>query len=315
MREQPIMWNLHLEPKLPPRKKLIICVATGWLNRQQNSTQPYSPQEIAGEIIDAYQAGASIWHIHPRHRDSGSLMLSPEEKIEIHMETCNLVFRECPDIITTPSGAEPISDDSVDARIKAYFEPLVKANPHYAEMGIVNIGLPNMGLPTKRQLTYVNRYPQIIEQVEALQALGIKPEIFCFSMGALEEVKEYLLSKVKKPWYLGISLGSHGMPPGKLELVKVMLDLLPSDGVVWQSVMGGRNWLLTSVQAIIYGCDVVRVGKEDTIFTYPDSDKIITRCSEAVAKIATIARELGIEVASPREARERLGLRPLGYCK
>jgi len=67
-----------------------------------------------------------------------------------------------------------------------------------------------------------------------------------------------------------------------------------------------------TVQAILYGCDGVRVGKEDAVFVYPDQDKQITKCSESVAQIATIARELGIEIASAREARERLGLRPLG---
>ena len=58
-------------------------------------------------------------------------------------------------------------------------------------------------------------------------------------------------------------------------------------------------------------CDGVKVCKEDTALRYPDLDKVITRCSESVVRIATIARELGIEIASAIEAMERLGLRSI----
>ena len=310
LRPQPILWEGHLEPRFQQRKKLIIGVATGWLTREQNPTQPYTPEEIAKEVIDAYKAGASIWHVHVRHPQSGSLLLQAEERLEIHKQTCELVFQECPDIITDPSGADPLNDDSVEARVDSYFKPLVEENPHYAEIAVLNMGTLNMGVWPK-QFVFLNRLPALLEQVKALETLGVKPEFACYNLTMLEDVKEHFLFEESRPWYISTAQGIHNTMPARFELTKIASELLPQEEVVWQMIPGGRNWLALAVWAIMLGCDVVRVGKEDNIFVYPDQDAKITHCSQAVKKVAAIARELGREIATPMEARQRLGLRSI----
>lgn len=309
MRPQPIVWDVHMEPRRPRRKKLIINVATGWLTKDQNPTQPYSPEEIAQDVIQAYHAGASIWHIHVRQPGTGSLKLETQEKLELHRRACDLVFKECPDIITCPSGADPLTDDSVEARVGQYFAPLVRENPHYAEIAVLNMGTMNLGL-FEHPFLFLNRLNSLLEQAKALEAIGVKPEFACYDMHQIEDVKKYFLQHVSQPWLIDTLQGLHNAVPGELELTKACYNLLPQ-GAVWQALVGGRNWLPLAVQSILLGCDSIRVGKEDAIFMYPDSDERIGRCAQAVTKMAHIAGELGVTIATPKEARERLGLRQL----
>jgi 3-keto-5-aminohexanoate cleavage enzyme len=71
---------------------------------------------------------------------------------------------------------------------------------------------------------------------------------------------------------------------------------------------GGRNWLALSTFAILLGVDFVRVGMEDHLWMYPHKDEKIKRCADATKKIATIAKELGRDIATPEEARKTLGI-------
>ena len=81
-----------------------------------------------------------------------------------------------------------------------------------------------------------------------------------------------------------------------------------------EAAMGHRNWLPMLTFAIMLGADIVRVGKEDAIYKYPHKDDLITSNADVVETIATIARALGREIATPEEAREILGLKSFRKC-
>ena len=72
---------------------------------------------------------------------------------------------------------------------------------------------------------------------------------------------------------------------------------------------GGRNWLPLTVQAIMLGADIIRVGIEDCYWTYPHKDEVIPSNAEVVRKIATIAKELGREIATADEAPKILSIK------
>lgn len=301
-------WPVHLEPKHPPAKKLIINVAPGWLIREQLPSAPYTPEEIADEVKAAYKVGASMWHIHLRNPASGSHRgMSVEERVRLHRQTCDLVLAECPDIITDPSGAQPYDDDSVQARIKPYFEVLVGMNPRYADIAVLNMGTMALGLG--KPTLFVNTIPGLIAQGKALEALGIKPEFACYTLGMIEDTKKHFLRVARKPWLIDVLVGLHNTMPGNPRVLEVASDMLHEDGIVWQAICGGRDWLRLASEALMLGADAVRVGKEDSVYWYPDRDDKITSCADVVAKIARIARELGREIASPSEARRTLGLK------
>ena len=82
---------------------------------------------------------------------------------------------------------------------------------------------------------------------------------------------------------------------------------MPEGSVIGLSA-GGRNWLAISTFAILMGVDSVRVGMEDHVHMYPHKDEIIKRSADSAKKIATIARELGRDVATASQAREIQGI-------
>mgnify|MGYP001362120787 CR=1 FL=1 len=84
--------------------------------------------------------------------------------------------------------------------------------------------------------------------------------------------------------------------------------LIPND-LVTGATIGGHNWLPLTVQAIMLGVDCVRIGMEDTLWMYPHKEEVISSCAEVVRKVATIAKELGREIATPQQAREILGIK------
>jgi uncharacterized protein (DUF849 family) len=85
-----------------------------------------------------------------------------------------------------------------------------------------------------------------------------------------------------------------------------MMKMMP-EGSVTSLSAGGRNWLPLSTFAIMMGVDAIRVGMEDHFYTYPHRDDIIKSNAEETRKVATIARELGRDIATPAEAREIMG--------
>jgi 3-keto-5-aminohexanoate cleavage enzyme len=86
-----------------------------------------------------------------------------------------------------------------------------------------------------------------------------------------------------------------------------MKQMLPNE-CVFGATVGGRHWLPAIMEAIMLGVNCERIGMEDTLWMYPRKEDRIRSCAEVVNRIATIARELGREVATPSEAREILGV-------
>jgi 3-keto-5-aminohexanoate cleavage enzyme len=166
----------------------------------------------------------------------------------------------------------------------------------------------NLGL-WPNQYVFLNRLPALFEQAKALEGLGIKPDFAIYELSGVEHVKEHFLPHVSKPYFLGSAQGVHNTTPPRFDLTEISAEFYQDDDIVWQFVPGGRNWLSLAVFGIMLGCDIIRVGMEDNVFLYPDQDTKISSFSEVVKKIATIARGLGREIATPKEARERLGLR------
>jgi len=71
----------------------------------------------------------------------------------------------------------------------------------------------------------------------------------------------------------------------------------------------GRNWLPITVMGMLLGCNQVRVGIEDIFYLYPHRDEFAKTPAEVVAKVVAIAKELGREIATPKEARQILGIK------
>jgi len=122
----------------------------------------------------------------------------------------------------------------------------------------------------------------------------------------IEDMKRWAVESgiVKRP-YLNLSLGLFG-DPARRDVLRTWLRYLP-DECDWIAETAGRNWLPTTVEAVLSGGHL-RAGMEDSIYMYPHRDDFIKSSAEVVAKVRRIVEELGYEIATPKEAREILRL-------
>ncbi len=157
-----------------------------------------------------------------------------------------------------------------------------------------------------------------MEGIPYLEANHVKPIYQLYNPYSLTRLKHVLIdSGLSKdtPYVLNLHMGKHDSytihndPWAALQVITsihMVRDTIPNSVIGLYA--GGRNWLPVTVLAILLGVDIVRVGAEDCYWIYPHKDDVIQRNVDMVRKIATIARELGREVASPAEARRILGI-------
>jgi 3-keto-5-aminohexanoate cleavage enzyme len=298
MQENTISWeplNWMEEEKLSMPKKLVILTAApgATVAKAQNPYLPITHQEIVKNHVEAYKAGASVFHVHARDEKG-----HPTGDPQLHKRIILELKEKCPDAIIDCSFAYPFSEDSVEARL----EPICKLDLPI-ELGTMSAGTMNiMG-----RWVYINREDYLKAAVKYLQERKIRPTITVYNVKQIEEVKKWAMKTglVKKP-YLNLSLGLFG-DPARSDVLKTWLKYLP-EGCDWVAETAGRNWLPTTIEAILSGGHIMRAGMEDGIYMYPHRDDLIKSSAEAVEKVRNIAEELGLEIATPDEARKILGL-------
>lgn len=301
--------SLDKDPKnLTMDKKLVITIApTGsFVTREQNPHQPYTPKEIAQQVIESYHAGASAWHVHCR--DASGV---PSKDPKVIKETIDMVLDQCPDIITSMNIVGDYNKQGVDV-VRPIVEPLAKAGSKYIRTAVVTTNPLTVG-----KITLPYNQSTLTGIVEYLQEKRIRPEFQFHEYTGIDQVHDWLIVPgiLKKPYILNLVLGYHAHhrasptvpdPWGHIYLM-TMIQTLPMEGVVGATV-GGHNWLPITVEAIMLGVDCIRVGMEDTIWMYPHKDDKIKNCSDVVNKVVNISRELGREIATAADAKRILGL-------
>ena len=302
-------WPIENQPEQQTmNKKLIINVAPvgALITRKQNPTQPQTPKEIADETIAAYKAGASMFHIHCRK--DGVHAVDPE----IYKETEDLVFAGAPDIITNLCMISINHQEGREKRTKPIIEPLLAYGQKYSQIAIIN----PLSFTHGQTSPFIATLVGAMDETAYLESVGVKPFLACGSPQAIGEVIENICDTgiAKPPYYIGIACGIHGTipsypdPEGYYNVLQNVKAIPKDKPIVWELSAGGRNWLPMAVFAIMLGCDIIRVGKEDQLHKFPFGNEVITSCAEQVTMIANIARSLGREIATPAEAREILGL-------
>jgi len=302
--------TLHTEPahKTLDRKLVINVAPTGsFTSRQQNPLQPYTMEENVKAAIDAYKAGATVWHVHARESDG-----LPSKDPAVIKETIDRVLDQCPDMITSVIPYVDYGRLGLDT-MKRCVDALCDAGPHYMQTAVLLI--QTMAFSPKH--TYTVTQETLTEQVTYLEDRGVRPEYQGHSYQGLKDVTDWLIDTgiTMKPPIMNIMAGfhgyNHGSPigpdPWNYVYVMTMDQTLPPDSVRGVCA-GGRNWLPFSVMAVMLGFDMVRVGMEDSVYLYPHREEKIRTSADAVRKVVAIAQEMGREIASPAEARRILRL-------
>jgi len=289
---QPLRWLE--EEKFPVPQKLIILSAApgGTIAKEQNPNLPITPEEIIKSHIEAHKAGASMAHVHVRDERG-----HPIVNLELFKRVILEIKEKCPDIIIDCCFSYPHADDNVEARL----EPLCNLGLPI-EIGTISGGTFN----TIGRDIYINREDYLKSAVKYLQERKIKPVITLYNVKQIEDMKRWAVKSglVKRP-YLNLSLGLFG-DPARRDILRTWLRYLPEE-CDWVAETAGRNWLPTTVEAILSGGNI-RAGMEDSIYMYPHRDDLIKSSAEVVTKVRRISEELGREIATPKEARAILGL-------
>ncbi len=272
--------------------KLIITAAIcgAEVTKEQNPAVPYTVEEIVREAKSAVDAGAAIVHVHVREDDG-----TPTQSKERFKVCMDAIKAACPDVILIPSTGGAVGMTA---------EERLQPTELYPEMATLDCGTCNFG-----DEVFENTMPMMREFGKRMLENNIKPEYECFEMGHLDTI----LAMAKKgqvpgaPMQFNFVLGVPGCTPATVQNLCWLVNGIPA-GSTWTATGIGRHAFTLAAAAIAMGGNV-RVGFEDNL--YLEKGVLAKSNGELVAKVARIAKEMGREIATPAEAREILGLKPL----
>lgn len=302
------------------KKNIIItCAVTGSIYTPTMSEHlPVTGPEIADAAIGAAEAGASIIHLHARDPKTGK----PSAEVDDFMKFIPQIHQATDAVMNISTGGSSLM--TLDQR-------LAPARHITPEMCSLNMGSMNFGIFTLKErftdwkhdwepalldatkkTAFQNTYDDIENILANLgEKEGAKFEFECYDMGHIETLAFYLREGlIKAPLYvqfvLGV-MGGIGATPENLMAMKASADrLLGPDNYQFSVLAAGLQQIPLATMAVILGGNV-RVGLEDSLIM-PDK-KLAASNAEQVKKIRTIIEELGYQIASPGEARERLQLK------
>lgn len=273
-------------------EKLIIAAAIcgAEVTKEHNKNVPYTVEEIGLEAEKAYKAGASIIHLHVREDDG-----TPTQDKERFRACIEEIRRRCPDAIIQPSTGGAVGMTNAERLQPVDLRP---------EMATLDCGTCNFG----GDEIFVNTENTIKEFGQKMIELDVKPEIEVFDKGMIDmAIRLHKKGYIKAPMHFNFVMGVNGGISAEMRDFVFMKESIPA-GSTYVVAGIGRNEFPLATMAILDGGHV-RVGFEDNV--YLSKGVMAESNAELVEKVVRIAKELGREVATPAEAREILGLKPL----
>jgi len=298
-------------------KVIISCAVTGSIHTPSMSPHlPVTAQEIAKAALDAAEAGAAIVHLHARDPQDGHPVHTPED-----FEPFLRVIKQSSNVVVNlTTGASPYMP--VEYRVK----PAEVWKPEVASlnMGSMNFGLfpmlkrfkkfqhawePEM-LEGSHDLVFRNSFKDIRYALDTLNATGTRYEFECYDTSHLYNL-HYFWSEglVQAPLFIQTCfglLGGIGAHPDDVMHMKRTADRLFGDNYRWSVLAAGANQMKVAAMAASMGGHV-RVGLEDSLWI--GRGQLAQSNAEQVTRVRQIIEGLGLEVATPDDARAILSLK------
>jgi uncharacterized protein (DUF849 family) len=279
---------------------VLTCALSGVLaNRDQCPAIPYTPQEYAAEARRAVDEGAVHLHIHARKPDG-----TPSYEVEDFGAISAAIRAEVADaaIVNFSTGTVGVP---VAKRV-AYLEACLP------EVAALNMGSMNYAKYSSARKAFVfdmvfaNPFGEIIELLEAMRALSIKPEHECFDLGHVGSIAPLLdMGLLAPPVHADFVMGVLGGAPATAGNLAAMAENMPDCPHHWGVIGIGRpQWALIPAALSLGGS--VRVGLEDN-FRLPNGD-VASSNGELVAVAAQMTVAAGRRLADVSEARQMLGI-------
>ena len=278
-------------------KAVITCALNGVLTDPKQHHVPVTPEEMAREAKAAFDAGASVMHVHLRQQAPGKGHL-PSWEVAVSREIQQAIREACPGVIINHTTGVVGPD---------YAGALACIRETRPEMAACNAGSLNY-LRVKADGTWAwpphvfDNPPQKIQAyLDAMKEVDALPEFECFDVGIVRSVAMYRQTGMYAgPLEYNFVMGVASGMPADPDLLPILLKLKLPDAN-WQVTAIGRAeiWPLHRRCAELGGH--LRTGLEDTFYR-PDGSKV-TSNGQLIETMAAIARQAGREIASPAEAR------------
>jgi len=304
-----------------PKPVIITCAPTGGIHTPTMSPHlPITPEDIAQASIEAAEAGAAIIHLHARNPETGQ----PDPRPELFHDFMSRIATGTDAVMNVSTGGG--LGMTREERLRA----AVSTSP---EMASLNVGSLNFGifpmlekysqwkhdwepefLEMTRDFIFRNTFADLEYVVKELwQGHGTRFEFECYDLGHLYNLA-WLIDQgwLEPPYFVQMVfgvLGGVGADLDNLLHMHTIAEKLFGDSYEWSVLAAGRHQMPFATEAAMLGGNL-RVGMEDSLFIGPG--ELTPSNAHQVAKIRGIIESLGYTVATPAQARERLGLKGAG---
>jgi len=283
-------------------KAILTCALTGVLTNPAQHPVPVTPAQMAAEARDAFNAGASVMHVHLRRQEPGMGHL-PSWDPDVAEAVVDAIRAACPGVIIN------LTTGVVGPDIAGPTACLRRVRP---EIAACNAGSLNY-LKTRADgqwawppMVFDNPVAKVQQFLAVMAECGTKPEFECFDVGILRSVEMYLKAGLYDgPPEVNLVMGVASGMPCDADLLALLSRWMP-EGATWQTTLIGRAevWPVHQTTAELGG--MLRTGLEDT-FYLPGGERAAGN-GVLIEALAGCARRAGRSVASPDEARGLLGL-------
>jgi len=290
-----------------PRQKIFItCAVTGNLTTpEQTPHLPITPEEISDACLGAAEAGAAIVHIHVRDPATGK----PSMELEYYRDVVERIRAQNTQLIlnitTGPGGRFVPSHD--EPRLAAPGTTLMAPEKRVAHIETLRPEICTIDLNTMNSggEVVINTPGNVRRMAKVMRDAGVKPEVELFDSGDIALMNDLirdgtLEGPVLCSFVMGVRYGFQPSP----ETVLYARDLLPASAE-FTAIGIGKAAFTTVAQSYLAGGHV-RVGLEDSV--YLARGQLAPSNAAMVEKARRIAEDLGAQIATPREAREIIGL-------
>ncbi|MBW1814844.1 MAG: 3-keto-5-aminohexanoate cleavage protein [Deltaproteobacteria bacterium] len=286
------------------QKTVLTVAVTGVLTDPKKFNVPVTPEEMADATLQAYNQGATVVHAHFRDQGEG-LGAFPTWDVKIVGDIVSAIKEKVPEIIICMSTG--VMGDDISG-------PLACLEAHKPELAACNAGSLNY-LKIRKDGNWAwppqlfdNPVEKINRFLEVMMANNIIPEFESFDTGIVRSVKMFQANGMfKGDAHVSFVMGVDSGMPANPDLLPILIEELPENAQFQTIVTGpGREkiWKVHRRCAELGGN--VRTGMEDT-FYLPNGEKAEGN-GQLIEALANIVREAGREVATPEEARKKLGI-------
>jgi 3-keto-5-aminohexanoate cleavage enzyme len=287
---------------------VITCSISGAIaNREQCPAIPYTPAEYAAEARRIVDEGGAMIHIHARKVDG-----TPSYEVED--------FQAITDAIRAEVGDQVIvnfSTGTIGVPVEKRIAYLRACRP---EVAALNMGSMNYAKYSRSRKAFVfnmvfaNPFEEIVQLLEAMNELHIKPEHECFDVGHVGSLEPLIdMGVLRQPLHVDCVMGVVGGIPPTARNLAAMVENIPADpdGAEVRSHWGvigisRDQWMLVSAALTLGGS--IRVGLEDNL--YLPGGAMARSNGELIAKARQMTEDMGRRPASVQEARSMLAIQP-----